>query len=64
MFFLYPVGYNPGIREIFDDYTAEGFIDSSIDSLAHLIQYLAVLISILSVFIVFYVFVIAEEGEK
>ncbi len=52
-FFFYPVRWELK-DEIYDSYTPKGFIDNSIDLLAHLILYLSILLALLSPIYLFY----------
>lgn len=62
-FFLYPVGYDEQIIQIFDNYQTHNQFDGALDNLAHGIFYLAVFFAIISIIIVFYLFIIENEDK-
>lgn len=62
IFWMNPLGYNKNIAPVFDDYQIYDSLDGSLNTIAHWILYMAVLISLLSIFILFYIF-INQENE-
>ncbi|MEK6951729.1 MAG: glycosyltransferase family 39 protein [Nanoarchaeota archaeon] len=64
MFFFYPVRW--ALKDqIYDSYTPRGVIDNSIDLTAHLIMYLAILLSLLSpVFLVYKAYETFKKDNK
>ena len=51
--FYYPVNYEPK-SEVFDNYNTSGFIDPTLDKIAHAVMYAEVLIALMYFLIIFY----------
>ena len=61
--YLYPLGYNEKIEEIFDKYRTEGIIDGTLDKLAHYVFYLALMLVFLSLIAIIYLFFREDMGD-
>jgi hypothetical protein len=58
--FLYPIGYDRSISEIFDDYEVHGPIDGLINKLSWMILYLELIFVFFAMIYILYLFVIEE----
>jgi len=61
--FMYPVGYDESIGEIFDDYTVYSLPDKLLDKTARFIFYTSIILSFLAIILLFYLLTI-DEDEK
>jgi hypothetical protein len=59
--FLYPIGYDRSISEIFDDYQTHNAFDSSINTIAWMILYTELIITFLSIIYLAYIFINENE---
>jgi len=55
--YMYPLGYDKTIAEVFDDYVVKGPIEFLIDKLAHLIFYISLIMAFASVVFLIYIFI-------
>ncbi len=58
VWFLYPIGYDTSIAPLFDAYQTHTSLDRLLDSIAHLIVYLGILVAFLSILFVLYCVII------
>lgn len=56
-FFLYPIGYDRTISNIFDDYKISGFFDQILYKLAWVITWIAIFLALCSIPYIFYKFI-------
>ncbi|MCX6748492.1 MAG: glycosyltransferase family 39 protein [Candidatus Pacearchaeota archaeon] len=56
IWWLHPIGYDVSINLYFDMYSTNGFFDVLLNSLAHLIRYVSLVLALGSIILVFYLF--------